>query len=167
MTTVFEPRVQYRVEQTYALAAFQNAENTGLENISNSCTPCPGTRPYRGIAVHNWWLFLSPEEIIAELAEFETIEFGSPTPIEVAGFPATQIEATVPQAISLWEDRTASSRFEPGGSWSLHADQRVRFVIVETPAGSMLVTISAATDGFDDFLPVAEEILAGISFPDL
>ena len=49
----------------------------------------------------------------------------------------------------------------------MHAGQRVRFIIVETPAGSMIITIAAAIDEFDDFLPTAKEILAGISFPDL
>jgi hypothetical protein len=30
-----------------------------------------------------------------------------------------------------------------------------------------LITIGADAEKWDDFLPVAEEILAGISFPDL
>jgi len=31
----------------------------------------------------------------------------------------------------------------------------------------MLVTITAPAEEWDEFLPIAEEILAGISFPDL
>ncbi len=164
VTTRLEPRVQFRIEQKHPLTSFQNAENAGLENIHNACINCvtQGTKPHRGIAVHTWWLPFTPEEIIAELDELEAVDFGSTTQIEVAGFPATQFEGTAPQVIPLWEDR-----FDDIGSWWLHADQRVRFIIVETPAGSMLITISAHIDEFDDFLPSAEEILAGISFPDL
>ena len=32
---------------------------------------------------------------------------------------------------------------------------------------SLLVTIDAPGEDFEDFFPIAEEILAGISFPDL
>ena len=39
--------------------------------------------------------------------------------------------------------------------------------LLDTPAGSLLITIGAHEDEWDEFLLVAEEILAGISFPDL
>ncbi len=43
----------------------------------------------------------------------------------------------------------------------------MRIVVLDTPAGTLLVTIIPPGEDFNDFLPVAEEILAGISFPDL
>ena len=41
------------------------------------------------------------------------------------------------------------------------------FIILETPAGTLLITIQATTAEWDEFLPIAEEIISGISFPDL
>ena len=38
----------------------------------------------------------------------------------------------------------------------------MRLIVVETPAGSLLITIGADPDDWDDFIPVAEEILAGV-----
>jgi len=43
----------------------------------------------------------------------------------------------------------------------------MRFITLDTPSGSLLITIGADVEEWDAFLPVAEEILAGISFPDL
>ena len=43
----------------------------------------------------------------------------------------------------------------------------MRFIILETPAGSLLITVGADTEEWDEFLPVAEEILAGTSLPGL
>jgi hypothetical protein len=40
-------------------------------------------------------------------------------------------------------------------------------ILLETPAGTLLITIIATEDEWDEFLPVAEQILDGISFPDL
>ncbi len=45
--------------------------------------------------------------------------------------------------------------------------QMMRFITLDTPSGSLLITIGADVEEWDAFLPVAEEILDGISFPDL
>jgi len=39
--------------------------------------------------------------------------------------------------------------------------------VLDTSAGTLLVTVDPPGEDFEGFLPVAEEILAGISFPDL
>ena len=62
---------------------------------------------------------------------------------------------------------TTDSTLGSDSQWQLEANQIMRFVILETPAGSLLITVGAHTEEWDEFLPVAEEILAGISFPDL
>ena len=44
----------------------------------------------------------------------------------------------------------------------------MRVVVLDTSAGTLVATIEATGGAdFEEFLPVAEEILAGISFPDL
>ena len=40
-------------------------------------------------------------------------------------------------------------------------------ILLDTPEGTLLITINSSADDWEMFLPVAEEILAGISFPDL
>ena len=40
-------------------------------------------------------------------------------------------------------------------------------VATDDLAGTLLITIHAIPEEWDEFLPVAEEILSGISFPDL
>jgi hypothetical protein len=51
---------------------------------------------------------------------------------------------------------------------TLRGSGRMRIVLVNTPAGTLIATIES-TGGAEpeEFLPVAEEILDGISFPDL
>ncbi len=43
----------------------------------------------------------------------------------------------------------------------------MRIVVLDTPAGTLLATIDPPGEDFEAFFPIAEEILAGISFPDL
>ena len=108
--------------------------------------------------MHSVWLGLSPDEIIEELHELERIELGQFTDVEVGGYPAHAAEAsTATDFQSLWRDDVYW--FEP--------ESHMRFIIVDTPAGSLIVIIAANNDVWDEFLPAAEEILAGISFPDL
>ena len=165
VTVVFQPTVLYRIESPYILASFQAEKVTGFHNRWGA----PGgggsgaIRPHRGVAIHNIWLGLTPDETEAELRKLETIEFGPATPIENADYPGTSIEATVVATTRLWERRGLGS----SGAFWLEPGSQMRFIILDTPAGSILITIQAPAEEWDDFLLVAEEILAGISFPDL
>jgi hypothetical protein len=166
VTTIFEPRVHYRIERVYPLAAFQSQHTTGLQNRPNQFTSeGQGIARYRAVATHNWWLSLTTEQIMAELESIAPIEYEDPKQTTFAGFPATAIEASAPELVVLWSDRANPAAVI--GAWWLEPRQRVRLIIVETPAGSLLITVQAAAEEWDDFLPIAEEILAGISFPDL
>ena len=108
--------------------------------------------------MHSVWLALSPDEIIEELHELERIELGQFTDVEVGGYPAHAAEAsTATDFQSLWRDDVYW--FEP--------ESHMRFIVVDTSAGSLIVIIAANSDVWDEFLAVAEEILAGISFPDM
>ena len=98
---------------------------------------------------------------------FDAIEFGPTTQVEVAGFPGTQFEAFVVATSRLWQEGNVGPGEATTSAWWLQSNQEMRFIIVDTPAGTLLITIGADAEKWDDFLPVAEEILAGISFPDL
>ncbi len=166
VTTTFEPAVLFHLVQKYPMRAFQTEHDAGLQNRDNSfSSQGQGIARYKGVSVHDWWLRLTPEEIVAEIESTESFEHESPIGTEFAGFPATVIEATAPVLGVLWNDRANPSSVT--GAWWLERGQRVRLIIVETPAGSLVITIQAAAEEWDDFLPVAEEILAGISFPDM
>jgi hypothetical protein len=125
-----------------------------------------GIARYKGVAVHNWWLGLTPDEILAELGKIEAVEFATPTQTEFDGLPAIEIEGTVPRLAVLWQNRA-----KPDGgqldSWNLEPRQQIRLIIVTSPAGSLVITVQAAAEEWDEFLPIAQEILAAISFPDL
>ncbi len=166
-TTVFEPTVRYQIEQVHPLSAFQTPYDTGLQNKNIWHTAeGMGIARYKGVAVHNWWLGLTPDEILAELGKIEGVEFATPTQTEFDGLPAIEIEGTVPRLAVLWQNRA-----KPGGgqldSWNLEPRQQIRLIIVTSPAGSLVITVQAAAEEWDEFLPIAQEILAAISFPDL
>jgi len=141
---------------------FQSEVASGFRNREGGPGTNVGIRPFRGVAVHNHLLPLGFEEVVSELEELD-IEYGLRSQVEVGGFPGTQMEATVPERSVLW--RRAGSG--TANAWWIESGQRMRFIIVDTQAGYLLITIGADVEEWDDFLPVAEEILAGISFPDL
>ena len=166
VTTIFEPTtVMYRLTQKHLLRAFQVQRVTGFENVFNSQNFDQDAVPYRGIAVHSIWSGLTPEEVIEELQEIEEIDLGEETATAVGGFPGRRIKATARLRAYLWTTVIGS-----GGDiyrvWQIQPGP-VDFIILETPAGTLLITINADAELWDDFLPVAEEILSGISFPDL
>ena len=107
------------------------------------------------------------DEIVAVLGRIEAVEISTPIPVEFDGFPATEIEGTGGRLAVLWENRSELGGGGVDNSWNLEPGQRIRLIIVSSPAGSLVITVQAAGDDWDAFLPVAEEILAGISFPDL
>jgi hypothetical protein len=164
-TTAFEPTVLYTIEKQHILQPFQHELVTGLH--SHWAFPRGSEFPYRGVAVHSHWSRLTPQEAEAELREFDAIEFGPTTQVEVAGFPGTQFEAFVVATSRLWQEGNVGPGEATTSAWWLQSNQKMRFIIVDTPAGTLLITIGADAEKWDDFLPVAEEILAGISFPDL
>lgn len=166
MTIDFEPTtVLYRFERDHLLKGFQNLRVTGVENQFNSSAHDSGVRPYRGVAVHGLWHRLTPEEIIEELEEIETLQLGPSTGTAVGGFPGLRIEATAMLRDWLWI-RVQGSGGDIYRQW-LFGQGPIHFIIVETPPGTLLITIQATAEEWDEFLPVAEEILDGISFPDL
>ena len=166
VTTAFEPTVQFRLEQQYPLIAFQTQVDAGLQNKTIFSPRVVGVANYKGVAIHNWWLRLTPDQIVAEVGEISSIVWEAPSETEFGGFPATVIEGTTSSAAVLWENRQSGGGGKDS-SWNLEPDQRLRLIVVDTTAGSLLITVQADTEEWDDFLPVAEEILAGISFPDL
>jgi hypothetical protein len=161
ITTGFRPAVVFRIASKRPLRTFVRDEAIALQNR----WPFPDANldlgPYRGVGIHNRWLAVPPGELEAELAEL-AVAIGSTLPTEVAGLAGTQIDVTVENRSVLW-----STTREVGEAWVLEQGERYRFIILETPAGSILITIGADAEEWDEFLPVAEEILAGISFPDL
>ena len=168
VTTVFEPRVHYRIVRAYPLTAFQSQHTTGLQNRTNYyATAGAGVARYKGVVVHNWWLRLTPEEVLGEIEKLPTLVIEAPRQLEFNGLPVTAIEATALTDTILWENRQNPRRGAVDSAWTLEIGQRIRLMIVSTHAGSLLITIQANENEWDDFLPIAEEILAGISFPDL
>jgi len=159
VTTVFEPRVMYRIEQKHLLRVFQNERVTGFENMLN----VGATDSFKGIGIQNFWHGLTPEEVIEKLEEIEQIELGQATETEIGGFPGRRIEAVVKLRVGLWMTLAGGDQ---GRSWEVIPGP-LDIIILETPAGTLLITINAPTNEWDEFLPIAEEILAGISFPDL
>ncbi len=164
VTTAFEPTVIYRIERSHPLRMFQNLLTTGVENTRNRQLDSGESFIYRGVAVHRIWHGLTPEEVLAELEEIEQISLGHADTTEIGGFPGGRIKAQVENRVSLWAPATGGDAY--GGTWWVQRGP-LDFIILDTPAGTLLITIQAGIDEFDDFLPVAEEILAGISFPDL
>ncbi len=164
-TTLIEPTVLFRIDRKHTLIAFQDPKVAALQNRH----PRSGffntdLRPYKGVAVHNHWLRLETDEVFSQLEALDGVEFGAATPVTVGGFEATQFDAVLTTNVILWERKGESAA--SGNSWWLELDQVTRFIVVETPAGPVLVTIGAHVEEWDAFLPTAEEIVAGISFPE-
>lgn len=160
-TTMFEPTILFGLEQSHLLRPFQTAESAGFENYRHVIGR-DAEVPHKGVAIHNWWLGLTNDEILALLGDLDSIELGTTVQVKVAGLPAIQIEAMVRRDTILWDSRT-----DPQRAWFLQDGAQMRLTVVNTPVGSLLVTVSADAEEWEEFLPVAEEILAGISFPDL
>ena len=166
VTTLFEPTtVMYRLTQKHLLKGFQVQRVTGFENVFNSQNWNTDSVPYRGVAVHGLWRGLTPEEVFEQLEKVEQIELGEETATAVGGFPGRRIKARSTLRASLWQTVQGS-----GGDiyrqWLVQQGP-IDFIILETPAGTLLITIQATTEEWDEFLPIAEEIISGISFPDL
>ncbi len=75
--------------------------------------------------------------------------------------------AVVNRGLLYEPDRTSNCLIRGGRCPWLEAGP-MRIVVLDTSAGTLIATIeSTGGADFEAFLPVAEEILAGISFPDL
>ena len=120
--------------------------------------------PYGGVAIHGLWHSLSPGEIIEVLDDIEPLEPGQTTQAQVGGFEGQRVEASVETRGVMWSRLQGDVRTYE--QWFLQPGPH-EFILLETPAGTLLITISAPADEWDDFHQVAEEILAGVSFPDL
>jgi hypothetical protein len=167
VTTIFEPVVGYRVDEEILLRPFQTDSITGLENNRSGSEGVPGVAPYEGVAIHNIWLGLTPDEVIARIEQIDAVEIGASSQLEIGGFSGTQIDVVVARRGLLYEpDRTSNCNLRGGRCPWLEAGP-MRIVVLDTPAGTLLVTVDPPGEDFEEFLPVAEEILAGISFPDL
>jgi len=164
VTTVFEPTVMYRIERSHPLRAFQNGLTTAVENTGNRQLDLGESLSYRGVAVHRIWHGLTPEEVLAELEEIQQIDLGQADTTEIGGFPGRRIKAQVKNRVSLWAPATGGDAHDE--TWWVQRGP-LDFIILDTPAGTLLITIQAPAEEWDDFLPIAEEILAGISFPDM
>ena len=168
-TTVFQPTVLYRIDRKFILDAFQQPIVIGFQN--KRAAPGGGSGrgdlKYKGVVIHNRWLGLTLEDVETQLRKLEMITLGDTTAVVVAGYPGTQIEAFVAATERLWQEPGILPGEGTTSAWWLEPNQMMSFIILDTPAGSLLITIGADAEEWDDFLPVAEEILAGISFPDL
>ncbi len=164
VTTIFEPVVGYTVDEKLLLRPFQTELVTGLENRREEI---PGDAPYKGVAIHNIWHGLTPDEAIDRIEQIDAIEIGASSQVEIGGFSGTQIDVVVVRRGLLYEpDRTSNCTLRGGRCPWLDIGP-MRIVVLDTPAGTLLVTVDPPGEDFEEFLPVAEEILAGISFPDL
>jgi len=167
VTTIFEPIVGYRVDQKLLLRPFQTDLITGLENRRSLGREVPGVAPYKGVAIHNIWLGLTPDEATALIEQIDAIEIGASSQVEIGGFSGAQFDVVVLRSGLLYEpDRTSNCELRGGRCPDLEAGP-MRIVVLDTPAGTLIVTVDPPGEDFEEFLPVAEEILAGISFPDL
>ena len=159
VTTTFEPRVVFAIESTRTLEPIDErfiAAFAGGNWINRH-------DPHRVIGVHGWWREDSPDEVIAELEAHGSISFGPATETTVGGLTGTQIDITIPALVPLWQDPTSGD--SPG--WFLGSRTAGLLIILDTQAGTIVIIAEATEEEWDEFLPVAEEILAGISFPDL
>jgi len=129
VTTVFEPTVMYQIERIHLLRAFQNERITGLENRPNYVITDDVSVPYRGVSVQNFWHGLTPDEVRQKLEQFEQIDLGNSTAIEIGGFPGRRIEATVQNRVGLWATLAGGDQ---GRSWNVQPGPLV-FIILETP----------------------------------
>ena len=166
VTTIFEPVVGYRVDEKLLLRPFQTDLITGLENRKQNIFDA--NTPYKGVAIHNIWFGLTPDEAMARIEQIDAIEIGASSQVEIGGFSGTQIDVVVVRRGLLYEpDRTSVCGLSSGLCPWLEAGP-MRIVVLDTSAGTLIATIeSTGGADFEEFLPVAEEILAGISFPDL
>ena len=160
-TTIFEPMVGYRVDEKLLLRSFQTDLVTGLENRRKGTGAA-----YKGVAIHNIWLGLTPDEAMAQIEQIDAIEVGASSQVEIGGFSGTEIDVVVVRRGLLYEpDRTSNCNLRGGlCPWLVVGPMRI--VVLDTSAGTLIVTIESGED-LEGFLPVAEEILSGISFPDL
>ena len=163
-TTIFEPTVVYRIDRNHILSPFQSEFATGFQNLRPMAQPQPGIAPYRGVVIHNIWLGLDGQKAASELEDLDGVEIGESGPTEIGGYAGSQTDAVVKERTALWTGTTVQGTAD---GWFLQAGQKMRFIILDTPAGTLLITIDADAEEWVDFLPVAEEILAGISFPDM
>ena len=154
--------VRYEIRRDHLLRLFQSSRVAGLESVTNDAS----ASDYRGVAVHGFWFGLTPEEVLAKFEEIEQIELGDSTSVGVGGFPAERIEVEVTRSTYLWGAINPLSGNDLVRDWPVQVGP-LEIIIVATPTGTLFITIAASAEEWDDFLPTAEEILSGISFPDL
>ena len=171
VTTIFEPVVGYRTDEKLLLQPFQTDAVMGLQNQHNlgflvNAEDKAGLAPYRGVVIHNVWRGFSPDEAIARIEEIDVIEVEATSQVEVGGFAGTQIDVVVLRSGLLYE-MVPFVNCNRARYCALLEIGPMRIVVLDTPTGTLLVTIDPPGEDFEDFFPIAEEILAGISFPDL
>jgi len=163
VTTAFEPKVVFAIESTRTLEPIDERFGAGFAGGGFESRD----DPHRVIGVHSWWRESSPDEVIAEFEAHGSISFGPATETTVGGVAGTQIDITIPRLLPLWQDPRSSYSSRLPGGWFLGSRAKGRLIILETQAGTIVIIAEATEEEWGEFLPVAEEILGGISFPDL
>ena len=96
--------------QILLLRPFQTDLITGLENRRKDTDAA-----YKGVAIHNIWLGLTPDEAMARIEQIDAIEIGASSQVEIGGFSGTQLDVVVVRTGLLYEpDRTSNCSFRGG-----------------------------------------------------
>ena len=171
VTTVFDPVVSYATKEKVLLQPFQNESTTGLQSHHNlgfmvATEEKAGLGPYKGVVIHNVWRRLTLPEAVALVVELDEIVVGTTSQIEIGGFPGTLLDVEV-VALGLLYEPVPAEDCNQAAYCSFIEIGPMRVILLDTPAGTVLITIDPPADEAEAFFATAQHLLDGLSFPDL
>ncbi len=114
--------------------------------------------------VHLPTLGTSAEEVAVTITESDLEILSGPTAAQLGGVDAIVIEATAASRVVVAEGADLNTRFQSLPQLEYHAGSMLRIYVVPVGEAVLLVTISTDAVGFDAWVAVAEQYLAGLSF---
>jgi hypothetical protein len=107
-----------------------------------------------------------PADLIGWIRDHPDLESGEPTPLTVAGLPATAIDVTVTYPSDGPKGQTAQFIDDGVGSLNLEFGIRERIVLVELPDRPLLIVFESRPEFFDTGVTQFEDVLRSILFED-
>ena len=171
VTTVFDPVVSYTTDEKLLLQPFQNESTTGLQSHHNlgfmvATEEKAGLGPYKGVVIHNVWRRLTLPAAVALVEGIDEIVVVTTSQIEIGGLPGTLLDVEV-VALGLLYEPVPAEDCNQAAYCSFIEIGPMRIILLDTPAGTVLITIHPPADEAEAFFATAQHLLDGLSFPDL
>lgn len=105
-----------------------------------------------------------PTDLIGWIRQHPDLEAQEPTPLTVAGLPATAIDVTVTYPSTGPKGQTAQFIDIGPGPWNLESPSKKRIVLVQLPDHPLLIVYDSRPEFFDAAIGAFEAELARIQF---